>query len=273
MATTKEEYERLNAELEKRFRSISAVRPNVDRLARAVLWREASEKAGIPPTIPPPENGVPPMRHKFRRMKWEFSMRGRASFGTSGPHDKDIAAEILRTLTAGSRIANLASIDDMETMAASLVLPWTRKDKRPKAAGRRREVVDELMWDTCSLEHAIVWLVCRKDPTIAAMAGEIAAGRSDVGGTVRRALMLYRTFLRMNLIARGTDPERVIRFRRTRSRPLNPIMPEGMSADDVKATEWIERTPRKRTAEKPSDSRIEVVDRGSIDVLAAPPIG
>lgn len=216
-----------------------------------------------------------------RSSMWKDLMREEARAGQAGPSPADMRAamDIIRLMSAGSRIAELSSLEDLEGLAAHLAIPWTRKDRRPVGKGAKRAAIEDLAWEACSLEHALVWSVCRSDPTLAAIAGDVAAGRSDLGGTMRRALRLYATFLRSNLLARGIEHDRVIRFARTRSRPRDPILPAGMSMRDVKESDWIERKPSHEVMADAVNPIVRVerkehaagVPGACSDVLVAPP--
>lgn len=116
------------------------------------------------------------------------------------------------------------------------------KFRRHRAKARAAETED-LMWSALSLEYALVWKFCDEDRDLRHAAAEIAQARTSPAATMRRALTLYIAMLGQNLRARGIVPDRVVRFAHTGMRPRQPILPAGVSMDDIESLRWVDQRP------------------------------
>lgn len=176
---------------------------------------------------------------------------------------RDEARDRLRRVCNEWDQANgILSLDEMMALAAlglSDDVPmakWRRKYAAnvERNLDRRRE---DLAWAACSLEYALIWLFCDADPELNVGASAIAEARTRLPMTIERALRFYIAVLGQNLRARGIAPDRVVKFARTGRRPVNPILPQGMTSDEVEAAGWKDRSPLGRAMEKGS-MRVEI---------------
>lgn len=168
-----------------------------------------------------------------------------------------VARERMRRLVnEWDQVNGILSLDEMMGLAAlglSDGLTEGVTGTRPHLTKSQKLLdarADEMAWFASSLEYALIWKFCEDDPELRGSATQVAHGRTQLRRTIERALRLYIAMLGQNLRARGVSPDRVIQFSKTGRRPVNPILPEGMSFEESKAEGWHDRTPLGRAMER-----------------------
>jgi hypothetical protein len=195
-----------------------------------------------------PEPIEPRKRQRILDLKQEWEKRLETL--THWAPDKDhaqakAAATLLRLLFDSGCADSLLSLDELVGLTDAVqrsnavierIARGRRKSKKPSDS----RSLDAVLWQVVSMEHALVYLKATQTSEIAGVAAQVAAGRSRPGGAILRALEMYRIFLTANLRGRGIDPERVVQFRSTRLRPMNPILPPNMRMEDMASVEWAD---------------------------------